>query len=82
MAMPVPDYVKDSQDLSMESEAFQQLFQELQNLREFNRVVLDVFWSASKLVKKCCEEGNCKQSYTILVGLLKSLESELKENAV
>ena len=79
MAMPMPGYSKGSRTL-LESESFQQLFQEIQDLRESNRIVLDVFWSASKLVKKCCEEGNCKQSYEILVGLLQSLESELKEN--
>ena len=82
MAMPVPDYSKDSQASLMESETFQRLFQEVQDLRESNRVILDVFWSASKLIKKCCEEGNCNQSYAVLVGLLQSLESELKENTV
>ena len=63
------------------SEICQAYRDEIQELHETNRIILDVFWSASGIIKNCCLEGNCEQSYEMLRSLLKSVEAEFKENA-
>lgn len=63
------------------SEICQAYRDEIQELQETNRIIMDVFWSASGIVKTCCAEGDCEQPCEVLRGLLKSLEANVKEIA-
>ena len=61
---------------STESELICNLFTEIRNLRESNRVILDVFRSVSGLAKTCNKETICQ----LLKETVQSLETNLKES--
>jgi hypothetical protein len=80
MSLPVTVFTDDSVS---ESEVIQKLYQEILNLRESNRVVLDVFRSTSGLVRNCCEGDTCDKETvcSMLSQLVQSLEVKLKESS-
>ena len=83
MSLPMTRVVEDTSNALLEnSENLQALRDEIETLQEANRIILDVFWSASRIVKTCCAEGNCAGSYEVLLNLLKSLEANVKETLV
>jgi hypothetical protein len=79
--MSLPVTVFEDTPIS-ESETIQKLYQEILDLRETNRVVLDVFRSASGLVRNCCEGTTCdKETVCLMLSqLVQSLEVKLKES--
>jgi hypothetical protein len=78
MALPATVFTDDSMS---ESEVIQILYQEIQNLRESNRIALDVFRATPGLVRNCCAEDYCNKETVcfILSELVKSLENAVKE---
>lgn len=74
MALPVTVFADDS--------VIQNLYQEIRDLRESNRVALDVFGSVPGLVRNCCAEDTCdKETVCLMLSeLVKTLEKDLKES--
>ena len=62
--------------LEAEADLIESLRIQISNLQESNRVILDVFWSASRLARNCDQETLC----SLLPQLIQTLESQLKES--
>ena len=67
----------EPESLTSEEQELYELQREYLRLREFNRIVMDVFWSAAGLAKTCDQETLSE----LLPLLIQTLESQLKESS-